>query len=152
MVASSRRPAICRYSGSRPEDSRRTPRCGGPRLLDISILSTKNKGVSSEPERITQPLLDVLQALWEAGGALHGHKIKKLTKRSGPTVYNNLDRMVGAGWITGTWQANPEPGLPARQAYRFTPEGLVAAEEILVKAGRIPSNGGLSPADGGGRQ
>ena len=151
MAASSRRLAICRCSGSGPEDSRRILRCDGLRLLDIPNLSTQDKSVSSEPERITQPLLDVLQALWEAGGALHGHKIKKLTKRSGPTVYNNLDRLAGAGWITGTWLANPEPGLPARQAYRFTPEGLVAAEEILVKAGRIPSNGDLSPA-GGGRQ
>jgi PadR family transcriptional regulator, regulatory protein PadR len=116
----------------------------------MTIFRTKNKNVSSEPERITQPLLDVLQALWEADGALHGHKIKKLTKRSGPTVYNNLDRLAEAGWITGTWQANPESGLPARQAYRFTPEGLAAAEEILVKAGRISSDADLSPANGDG--
>jgi hypothetical protein len=152
MVASARRPAFRRYAVSGPEGSRRTIRCRSLGLLDIPIFSTQDKSVSSEPERITQPLLDVLQALWEADGALHGHKIKKLTKRSGPTVYNNLDRLVGAGWITGTWQANPESGLPARQAYRFTPEGLVAAEEILVKAGRIPWDGGLSPADGGGRR
>jgi PadR family transcriptional regulator, regulatory protein PadR len=139
-----------RCGGSGLERVCGSPGCGNPGLLDIPIFSTQDKSVSAEPERITQPLLDVLQALWEASGtALHGHRIKKLTKRSGPTVYNNLDRLAGAGWIVGTWQANPGAGLPARQAYRFTPEGLVAAEEILAKAGRIPCNGGLSPADGG---
>ena len=120
--------------------------------LDMLILSTQNKRVSSEPQRITQPLLDVLQALWEADEALHGHKIKKLTKRSGPTVYNNLDRLADAGWITGTWQENPESGLPPRQAYRFTPEGQAAAEEVLVRAGRIASVGGPSPANAEGRR
>ena len=107
--------------------------------------------MSSQPERVTQPLLDVVQALWEAHEPLHGHKIKKLTKRSGPTVYNNLDRLSEIGWITGTWQTNPEPGLPARQAYRFTPDGLAAAEALLIKAGRIPWDGRLSPANGSGR-
>lgn len=82
---------------------------------------------------------------------MHGHRIKKLTKRSGPTVYNNLDRLSAAGWITGAWQANPETGLPARQVYRFTPEGRDAAEDLLIKAGRIKCAGGLSTADGGER-
>ncbi len=104
--------------------------------------------VGSEPERITEPLLDVLQVFWETDGPLHGHKIKKLTKRSGPTVYNNLDRMARAGWITGAWAANPGTGLPARHAYQLTPEGLAAAEEILIRAGRIQSGGDLSTAGG----
>jgi PadR family transcriptional regulator, regulatory protein PadR len=93
--------------------------------------------VSSEPERITQPLLDVLQVLWEADGTVHGHMIKRLTKRSGPTVYNNLDRLAEAGWIIGTWQDNPGTGLPPRRAYRFTPEGRAAAGQVLAKAGRL---------------
>jgi PadR family transcriptional regulator PadR len=93
--------------------------------------------MGSEPERITQPLLDVMQAFWNANEPLHGHKIKKVTKRSGPTVYNNLDRMAAAGWITGTWEENPESGLPPRQVYALTPKGVAAAEEILSKAGRL---------------
>lgn len=105
--------------------------------------------MDSDLERITQPLLDILQAFWEADEPLHGHKIKKLTKRSGPTVYNNLDRMAQAGWIAGVWQANPEAGLPSRHAYRLTPRGLVAAEEILTKAGRLPCNGDLGTVNGG---
>ena len=105
--------------------------------------------MDSDPERITQPLLDILQAFWEADGPLYGHKIKKLTKRSGPTVYNNLDRMAQAGWIAGAWQANPEAGLPSRHAYQLTPGGLAAAEELLTKAGRLPSNDDLSTVNGG---
>lgn len=97
--------------------------------------------MSANPERVTQPLLDVLEVFWQADEPLHGHRIKKLTKRSGPTVYNNLDRLAKSQWIVGTWQGNPEAGLPARRVYNLTPEGRAEAEKILIRAGRIRVDG-----------
>jgi PadR family transcriptional regulator, regulatory protein PadR len=82
-------------------------------------------------------MLDILEAFWNARGPLHGYVIKKITRRSGPTVYNNLDRLAHAGWIAGAWEENPLGGLPSRCSYRLTSEGRIAAGEILARSGRI---------------
>jgi PadR family transcriptional regulator, regulatory protein PadR len=104
-----------------------------------------------KPERVTQPLLDVLEVLWESDEAVHGHEIKKRTKRTGPTVYNNLDRLQRAGWIAGRWERDdPQSGRPRRRVYQLTPEGWTLAEDLLVRAGRIQRGGGLRPADNPG--
>ena len=88
------------------------------------------------PIRVTRPLLDVLEVLFQAFdspvGDLHGWAIMKATKRSGPTVYGVLDRLEDIGWISGQWEEeNPEPGKPRRRLYSITPTGLVGAREIL---------------------
>lgn len=85
--------------------------------------------------RITNPLLDVLEALLQAFGShedLHGWSIMKSTKRSGPTVYGVLDRLEESGWISGRWEdENPEPGKPRRRLYSLTPTGVTNAQEVL---------------------
>ena len=88
------------------------------------------------PSRITNPLLDVLEAFLEAFDSraedLHGWAIMKATKRSGPTVYGVLDRLEDVGWISGRWEdENPEPGKPRRRLYTITPTGVIGAREIL---------------------
>jgi PadR family transcriptional regulator PadR len=94
------------------------------------------------PLRITDSLLDVLDALlqaWYENKDLHGWAIMKEVKRTGPTVYGVVDRLEDAGWLTGWWEdQNPELGRPRRRFYRLTPTGSDAARELL--AVRRPAN------------
>lgn len=87
-------------------------------------------------QRVTEPLLDVLQALVDAARRdeeLHGWAIIKSTGRHGPTVYGVLDRLEDADWITGAFEErNPEPGRPPRRFYRLSPDGVARAEQLLV--------------------
>jgi PadR family transcriptional regulator, regulatory protein PadR len=89
------------------------------------------------PNRVTGPLLDVLEVFLRAfddddDGELHGWAIMKATKRSGPTVYGVLDRLEEMGWISGRWEdQNPEPSKPRRRFYRITPTGEVSARGLL---------------------
>jgi len=90
----------------------------------------------SEPNRVTGPLLDVLEVFlraFEDKVELHGWAIMKMTKRSGPTVYGVLDRLEDAGWITGRWEEqHPESNKPRRRFYELTPTGVAAAQALLA--------------------
>ncbi|MET8121381.1 PadR family transcriptional regulator [Micromonospora sp. NPDC005291] len=91
----------------------------------------------TSPARITQPLLDVIEVLltaWQNDEEVHGWTIMKQAKRSGPTVYGVLDRLEGAEWISGYWEAqNPEVGRPPRRFYRLTPNGLASGQQLLIE-------------------
>lgn len=101
-------------------------------------------------QRITQPTLDVLEVLLRAhkeGKEIHGWAIMKETKRSGPTVYNALDRLEDAGWITGAWEElKPEANRPRRRFYQLTGEGAPEARALLAE--RRPTAGKPRPAFG----
>ncbi|MBD2896975.1 hypothetical protein amrb99_59280 [Actinomadura sp. RB99] len=97
-------------------------------------------------ERITGPLLDVIEQLYEAHTQdveLHGWPIVHNTKRAGPTVYRVLDRLEDAGWVSARWEEQ-DPGVnrPRRRYYRLTPNGLEEVRELLGQ--RRPS--ALRPA------
>jgi DNA-binding PadR family transcriptional regulator len=81
------------------------------------------------PKRVTLPLLEVLRELHESPTPLHGYEIKRRTKRSGPTVYNNLDRLDAAGWASSRW-LHDLSGNP-RRVYSLTDAGRAAAIELL---------------------
>jgi PadR family transcriptional regulator, regulatory protein PadR len=82
--------------------------------------------------RVTGPLLDVLEVLLDASEELHGWAIMKATTRSGPTVYQVLERLTEAGWVTARWEAlHPEPGRPRRRFYRLDRAALPAARALL---------------------
>jgi DNA-binding PadR family transcriptional regulator len=85
-------------------------------------------------ERITQPTLDVLEALLDADDfQLHGWAIMKATRRAGPTVYKILERLAHAHWVTARWEDRAdEPNRPRRRFYRLTPDGAVRARALLV--------------------
>ncbi|MGW2310779.1 PadR family transcriptional regulator [Actinomadura luteofluorescens] len=86
-------------------------------------------------ERVTRPLLDVLEVLLEAHREkteLHGWLIIKETGRAGPTVYRVLDRLEDSKWVTSEWEdSTHESGRPRRRMYRLTPEGLASATALL---------------------
>jgi DNA-binding PadR family transcriptional regulator len=86
-------------------------------------------------ERVTQPTLDVLEALLDAEGFdLHGWAIIKRTRLSGPTVYKILERLTGGGMLTERWEeAERKPGVPRRRFYKLTPTGIAHARRLLVE-------------------
>ncbi|MEW9533256.1 PadR family transcriptional regulator [Microbispora sp. NPDC049125] len=91
----------------------------------------------AEIRRITQPTLDVIEALVDAhrrGEELHGWAIIKAVGRTGPTVYNVLDRLEDAKWISGRWESeNPDPSRPRRRFYSLTGEGARRAPALLAE-------------------
>lgn len=90
----------------------------------------------SFPSRVTTPLLRVLDIFvraLEENTPLHGWAIKKATGLSGAATYKMMDRLEDAGWITGRWEPNPEPGKPQRRVYQLTPTGEPAARAVLAE-------------------
>lgn len=105
----------------------------------------------SKPERVTEPLLDILEVFWRATHGVHGYDLAKKTKRGRPTVYNNLDRLSALGWITNGWEDPTHVrGRPLRRIYRLSPEGQKLAEILLIESGRITREGFGVVADGSG--
>jgi DNA-binding PadR family transcriptional regulator len=88
-----------------------------------------------DPRRITPSFLAVVEALWESEEGLYGYEIKTRLKLSGPTVYNNLDRLRKLGWVTEVRQDAPR--RPTRFILALTAEGRVAARDLLIARGRI---------------
>lgn len=78
-------------------------------------------------------MVDVLSLLlqaWEDRTEVHGWLIMKSVRRSGPAVYQVLDRLEDAGWITGSWEnLPPRQSRPRRRYYRLTAEGAEAARQ-----------------------
>ncbi|WP_336214799.1 PadR family transcriptional regulator [Nonomuraea sp. LPB2021202275-12-8] len=88
-------------------------------------------------QRITQPTLDVLEVLLSAhqeDEKVHGWAIMKRTKRSGPTVYNVLDRLEDAGMIDGKWEEiEPDANRPRRRFYTLTGAAVPVARALLAE-------------------
>jgi PadR family transcriptional regulator, regulatory protein PadR len=105
----------------------------GHGLFDIGKLSRM-----AQPQRITQPFLDVLDVLLQAvddhNVQLHGYAVMRLTKRSGPTVYGVLDRLEDINWVTGRWEEQAaDSSKPRRRLYQLTPTGIARARELLAE-------------------
>jgi PadR family transcriptional regulator, regulatory protein PadR len=104
----------------------------------------------ADVDRVTKPLLDVLDLLLQAtleDHDVHGWALAKATQRSGPTVYGVLDRLEDAAWVTGRWEEQDEQSnRPRRRLYRLTPTGIVRADALLaerrVAAKPVPRWGG----------
>ena len=114
------------------------------------------------PFRVTDPLLDVLEVLLDTDEELHGWAIMKRTQRTGPTVYQVLERLRKAGWVECWWEdpatpAAPDSGVdesgeggelvrrenvPRRRYYRLSGEGAAKAPALLTERGRRRRAGG----------
>jgi PadR family transcriptional regulator, regulatory protein PadR len=90
--------------------------------------------VSDGPIRVTEPLLDVLDALLEARDhELYGWAITKATKRSSPTVYKILERLTDHGMVTARWEdQRTDIGRPRRRLYRLTGHGRASRTRPAV--------------------
>lgn len=71
-------------------------------------------------QRVTAPTLDVLQALLAQEEPLWGLVLIKTTGRPSGTVYPILERLERQGWITGSWDDDPDRSGPRRRRYAFT--------------------------------
>src|SRR5690349_5455447 len=91
--------------------------------------------MTRQPERITAPFLDVVQAFLDAGDdELHGWAIISTTGRAGPTVYKILERLTDMGWVTARWDDRAaEPNKPRRRYYRLTGEGVTHAQALVTE-------------------
>lgn len=90
----------------------------------------------SPPRRVTQPMLDVLELLVRAtreGREVHGYEAMHETQRSGPTVYNVLDKLEDMGWIIARFEDTnaDNPKRPPRRFYRLTGEAVPQAQALL---------------------
>lgn len=111
------------------------------------------------PFRVTDPLLDVLEVLLAADDELHGWAIMKQTHRTGPTVYQVLERLRKARWVECWWEERTEAvdnsgaglgsddhsagvreNVPRRRYYRLSGEGAVQAPALLTERGRRDRN------------
>lgn len=86
---------------------------------------------------MTGPLLDVAECLLKAdaqGEDLYGWQIMKDTKRSGPTVYDVLERLEGLQWITRYWERLPsDESRPRRRLYSLTVDGRKEVRDLLAE-------------------
>ncbi|MCS5722687.1 PadR family transcriptional regulator [Herbiconiux sp. CPCC 203407] len=85
-------------------------------------------------QRVTAPTVDVLSILLESAGPVFGLEIMKRSGRPSGTVYPILERLERQGWISSEWEEHTDTQLRRRRVYTFTPEGAVAAREVVARA------------------
>lgn len=94
------------------------------------------------PERITRPLLLILEALMTDPRAdRYGLEIMELTGLASGTLYPSLHRLVDDGWLVRTREAASASGGRQRRLYRLTALGERRAIEL-----RAGHNVSLPPA------
>lgn len=103
-------------------------------------------------QRVTAPTVEVLQALLAAAEPVWGLRLVKATGRPAGSVYPILSRLEESGWITGSWEDDPDRDGPRRRLYSFTADGEAAAHEVVraFQARQRASATGWGPAIPGG--
>jgi len=91
---------------------------------------------SRAPSPQTLAVLDVLSSRPQAWR--YGYDLTKETGLKSGTLYPLLMRLSEQGLLESEWLPSPQPGRPARHAYRLTSRGLSAA-----RARPIPAPAGL---------
>lgn len=76
--------------------------------------------------RVTAATVDVLRALGSEPLPQWGLKLIKATGRPPGSVYPILERLERLGWVTSSWEEDPERSGPRRRFYRLTPAGAAA--------------------------
>lgn len=122
--------------------------------LAVSQPRLRYAAIVAWPFRVTDPLLEVLEVLLAANASLHGWAIMKETQRSGPTVYQVLERLRKARWVECWWEDEKPPSdagpsapaaparppdrtnVPRRRYYRLSGEGAAQAPVLLAERGR----------------
>jgi DNA-binding PadR family transcriptional regulator len=113
-------------------------------------------------ERVTPQLLDLLAVLLDAhvrGEEIHGYKIMKRARLSGPSTYRGLGRLEDADLIDARWEVLPEgDDRPRRCYYQLNPAGAAMARALLAERrpealqtlGRTPPTWSPAPRPGWG--
>jgi len=89
---------------------------------------------------VTADVLALLLQAWDDGVEVHGWLLIKSVRRCGPTVYQVLDRLEDAGWVSGSWEVLPAgQKRPRRRYYRLTAAGVAFAAARLQPTAAKPS-------------
>lgn len=85
------------------------------------------------PDRITKPLLSVLEAFAEdPGKEWYGLELMEAARLSSGTLYPILHRLVSDGWLERTRDLASDRGGPGRRMYVLSGTGALAAGELLA--------------------
>ena len=90
--------------------------------------------------RLGRATVDVLTVLLDSAEPRWGLELIKLTGRPSGTVYPLLDRLERAGWVTSRWDDDVSRPGPRRRMYQLTPDGTVAARDVLRQAAQRPAS------------
>ena len=86
--------------------------------------------------RVTAAVAKVLAAFLEDPTVdRYGLDLMHATAQPSGTLYPILTRLLDAGWVAATWEAEHDPALegrPARRYYRLTPHGVTAARDAVA--------------------
>jgi len=85
---------------------------------------------SRTPSRQTLTVLGVLMSRPQAWR--YGYDLTKETGLKSGTLYPLLMRLSEQGLLESEWRPSPQPGRPARHAYRLTGRGLSAATALAA--------------------
>lgn len=84
-------------------------------------------------KRVTAPTIDLLSLMLESSGPVFGLELMKRSGRPSGTVYPILERLERQGWIVSAVEESVTTQVHRRRVYEFTPEGRVAAGELLAE-------------------
>jgi DNA-binding PadR family transcriptional regulator len=84
--------------------------------------------------RLSRQTLDLLVALRDEDGWLHGYELSRRTGLKPGSLYPILERLASRGMLEGRWEQSPLEKRPARHAYRLTDAGCRTLDE---ESGRV---------------
>jgi len=83
------------------------------------------------PRRPSAQTLLVLDALaGDPAAWRYGYELGQQVGLKAGSLYPILIRLCDRGLLEATWEADPQPGRPARHLYRLTDEGVRWAAEM----------------------
>jgi PadR family transcriptional regulator PadR len=65
----------------------------------------------------------------------YGYELSRVTGLRHGTIYPQLERLESAGLLDSRWEASKGIGSRQRHMFRLTRSGIVAATDLLSKAG-----------------
>jgi len=83
------------------------------------------------PSAQTVLVLDALAgdpAVWR-----YGYELGQQVGLKAGSLYPILIRLCDRGLLEATWEADPQPGRPARHLYRLTDEGIKWAADLAAQ-------------------
>lgn len=86
------------------------------------------------PRRPSAQTLLVLDALaGDPAAWRYGYELGQQVGLKAGSLYPILIRLCDRGLLEATWEADPQPGRPARHLYRLTGDGIKQAAEMAAR-------------------
>ncbi|HEY0534344.1 MAG TPA: PadR family transcriptional regulator [Actinoplanes sp.] len=86
------------------------------------------------PRRPSAQTVLVLDALTDDPATWrYGYELGRQVGLKAGSLYPILIRLCDRGLLEATWEADPQPGRPARHLYRLTGEGIKRAADLAAQ-------------------